>query len=125
MIVPQEIRKRQFRTGLRGYDPAEIEEFQELVALDFEELYSSNEKLKQRLGQFRSQISARKENELGMKRIQEITSHQSTLTEASALQEAQELLSAALPRVEKRIRGHQEILQRIKLLTEEAHMLWG
>lgn len=51
MIVPQEIRNRRFKTGLRGYSPNEIEEFLERLALEFEELYSSNEKLKQRLGQ--------------------------------------------------------------------------
>ncbi|NLV17278.1 MAG: DivIVA domain-containing protein [Syntrophomonadaceae bacterium] len=124
MIVPQEIRNRRFKTGLRGYSPDEIEEFQERLALEFEELYSSNEKLKQRLGQVRSQIAALKETELGLERIQAITNHQGTLAEASALQEARELLDAALPHVEQRIRGYREVLQRIELLTEEAHMLW-
>lgn len=50
-ISPQDIRKAEFSSGLRGYDPDEVQKFLEEVAVEVEELEKERQTLKHRISE--------------------------------------------------------------------------
>ena len=56
-ITPLDIRRQQFRRGMRGYDPAEVEAFLEMVATAWEELVDSLEQSEKELTVLRARAA--------------------------------------------------------------------
>ncbi|MBE6047523.1 MAG: DivIVA domain-containing protein [Clostridium sp.] len=48
-LTPMDISNKEFRRGLRGYVPEEVDEFLDEIVDNYEELYRDNSKLKERL----------------------------------------------------------------------------
>lgn len=48
-LTPMDINNKEFKKGLRGYSPEEVDEFLDDVVDNYEELYKDNSKLKEKL----------------------------------------------------------------------------
>ncbi|MGL4108165.1 DivIVA domain-containing protein [Clostridium sp. LP20] len=48
-LTPMDINNKEFKRGLRGYNPEEVDDFLEEVVENYEELYKENSKLKEKI----------------------------------------------------------------------------
>ena len=48
-LTPMDINNKEFKRGLRGYNPEEVDEFLDEIIENYEELYKDNAKLKEKL----------------------------------------------------------------------------
>jgi len=48
-LTPMDINNKEFKKGLRGYSPEEVDEFLDEIVDNYEELYKDNSKLKEKL----------------------------------------------------------------------------
>ena len=55
-ITPLEIRKQEFKKKVRGYDPHEVRDFLEMLAMEIEELLRENASLNERVKDMDSKI---------------------------------------------------------------------
>jgi cell division initiation protein len=126
-VTPQEIRQQQFPVRLRGFDPAAVDAFLEMVASTLEELVKENNQLRQAL--------AGKEGEIRTLRAQEgdwqkvLVAVQQTAEEliARGEQQAQQLVVEAefkaqqmLMKAEKR---RAAIMQDVQALARRKYQL--
>jgi cell division initiation protein len=67
-LTPLDVRKKKgdFRRGLRGYEPAVVDEFLDLVAERLEELVRENVQLREKLGGLTETISSYRDREKAM-----------------------------------------------------------
>ena len=55
-LTPMDINNKEFKRGLRGYNPEEVDEFLDEIVADYEELYRENANLKEKLDNVNEQI---------------------------------------------------------------------
>ena len=56
MITGMEIRNQQFRKKIRGYDEDEVKNFLARIAVDYENMYSENARLKENIQQVQYEL---------------------------------------------------------------------
>ncbi|HHT50054.1 MAG TPA: DivIVA domain-containing protein [Eubacteriaceae bacterium] len=49
MITPMEIHNKEFKRKMRGYDQDEVDEFLDIIVIDYEKLYRENAELKDKI----------------------------------------------------------------------------
>lgn len=109
-ITPIDIRNKDFRKGIRGYQSDEVDKFLDVLSKEFENIYSENFELKERL-QFL-------EAELGHYKNLESTLQQ---TMVFAQQTAEEVKKAARHEADLLLRESEQ--EKAKLLSE-AQKKW-
>lgn len=67
-IGPNEIKKKDFKKSLRGYDTAEVDAFLETISMHYEKLLSENKTQATRIKSLLSDIEVYKENEANLQR---------------------------------------------------------
>ncbi|MGI6549334.1 MAG: DivIVA domain-containing protein [Syntrophomonadales bacterium] len=112
MIVPQEIRNREFERGLNGYDQEEVVVFQQELAEEFENLYSQNERLKDTLRQIRAQSQMFKEAEGKLDQLLDLSRHKAAVLGEEAEGDAKHLLAYTHLRMKQTLGLYWEVLQR-------------
>ena len=55
-LTPMDINNKEFKRGLRGYNPEEVDEFLDEVIENYEQLYKDNSKLKEKITLANEQI---------------------------------------------------------------------
>ena len=55
-LTPMDINNKEFKRGLRGYNPEEVDEFLDEVIENYEQLYKDNSKLKEKVTLANEQI---------------------------------------------------------------------
>jgi DivIVA domain-containing protein len=120
MIVPQEIRNREFERGLNGYDQEEVVVFQQELAEEFENLYSQNERLKDTLRQIRAQSQMFKEAEGKLDQLLDLSRHKAAVLGEEAEGDAKHLLAYTHLRMKQTLGLHWEVIQRINAFSNEA-----
>ena len=55
-LTPMDINNKEFKRGLRGYNPEEVDEFLDEVVENYEELYKDNSKLREKVASLTEQI---------------------------------------------------------------------
>ena len=123
MIVPQEIRNREFDRGLNGYDQEEVVVYLQELAGEFEELYSQNEKLKDYLRQIRSQAEIFKETEGKLDQVLELSREKASILAKEAQAEADHLRFAAHQQADRVLEQYQLLLQRITAISNVARSI--
>lgn len=123
MIVPQEIRNREFKRSFNGYDEEEVESFLQDLAEEFEELYSEREKLKDHLRRVRKQIEAFKQSEKGLDEILRLAYQKSADLEKQVERETQILLDEVYQQVSQTLDSYQELIRRLNTFTSEVKSL--
>jgi cell division initiation protein len=101
-LTPIEIRKQEFKKGMRGYDTVEIDTFLELVANEYENLIKENESLNKQIISMESELKHFKENEKTLKqtlyKVQETSqlSKENSEREASIIKKEADLHAAQI-----------------------------
>ncbi len=123
MMVSQEIRNQKFKNGLYGYSQGEVEEFLNRLAVEFENLYADNERLKARIRNLRAQADVSQGIENKVNNLQSVAFPVAQRIREEAMQGAQELFDNTEPHFERLRDSFKEIMQRVEYLNEEAHTL--
>lgn len=66
-LTPLEIRKQEFRKGLRGFDPIEVQTFLDMVSEQYEELLEDNKKLNHKIVELDAKLSNYQDNEKNLR----------------------------------------------------------
>lgn len=123
MIVPQEIRNREFKRCFNGYDEEEVASFLQELAEEFEELYSEKERLKDHLRQVRNQIEVFRKSEKEFDQILGLAYQKSADLEKQAERENQSLLDEAYRQVNQTLDSYQELIDRLNAISSEVKIL--
>lgn len=107
-IEPNEIKKKNFKRSLRGYDTAEVDAFLETISIHYEKLLSENKTQATRIKSLLSDIEVYKENEANLQRA---------LIRAQEV--ADELLENAKTRAQLIIKESELTAQKLKQDIEE------
>ncbi|MCI0573788.1 MAG: DivIVA domain-containing protein, partial [Myxococcaceae bacterium] len=111
-ITPLDIRQKRFPRGLRGYDPREVEAFQELLAAEFEEVVRENITLKEALKRTQLQLEQHVERERTLQETMVTAQRISEELRTAAKKEADILVAEAELQGEKIVQGaHQRLLE--------------
>ena len=122
-LTPIEIRRHQFKSRLRGFDPVEVEAFLDTVVSDFEEVVRENAQLQRESERLARELDTYQSRE---KTIQEtLTTAQSIVEQIkrTAAKEAESIVVEAELRAEKLLRDTRE--RRAELsheVTELRHL---
>jgi cell division initiation protein len=87
-LTPIEIRKQEFKKGMRGYDTVEIDTFLELVANEYENLIKENEHLNKQIVSLETELKHFKENEKTLKQTLYKVQETSQLSKENSEREA-------------------------------------
>jgi len=117
MIVPQEIRNRTFDRSINGYDENEVAFFIQTVAEEFEELYSENEKQKERLRQLRNQLEIFSETEGKLGQTLELSRRKAADLGEQVNRETERLLEQTCMQVRQTLGSHLELIQRLAAIS--------
>lgn len=107
-IEPNEIKKKDFRKSLRGYDTAEVDAFLETISMHYEKLLSENKTQAARIKSLLTDIEVYKENEANLQRA---------LIRAQEI--ADELLENAKTKAQLIIKESELTAQKLKQNIEE------
>lgn len=88
MLTPQEIREKQFKTGL-GYDKKDVEQFMQDVSADLEALLQENETLTKKLKDINESISYYKSIEKTLQKALFLAEKTAQDTRTTAMREAE------------------------------------
>ncbi|MEG0923559.1 MAG: DivIVA domain-containing protein [Anaerovoracaceae bacterium] len=120
MITPLDIENKEFARGVRGYKEEEVDDFLDLVIIDYEKLLLENQKLKKKLDETNKQIISNQSSEESVLQTLEAAKNLMTDISASAERRAEVLV--------KNARLDAELIQRearesVVRLTEEGEKL--
>lgn len=122
-LTPLDVRKKKedFRRAMRGYDPAQVDAFLDLVADRFEQLVREHRSLSERVESLREQLSHYKEREralnealLAAQELREEARSQAERDAAVRLREAETHAEAILLEADQSIRHSQRRLKEIR-----------
>ncbi len=66
-LTPLEIRKQEFRKGIRGYDQVEVQTFLEMVAEEYERVLEDNKQINRRIIELETKLQDYQENEKNLR----------------------------------------------------------
>jgi cell division initiation protein len=87
-LTPIEIRKQEFKKGMRGYDTVEVDTFLELIANEYENLIRENENLNKQIISMETELKHFKENEKTLKQTLYKVQETSQLSKENSEREA-------------------------------------
>lgn len=67
MITPLDIQNKEFQRGIRGYKEDDVDQFLDLITLDYEKMIQDNNELKEELRQLKDKLEKQREQELLIK----------------------------------------------------------
>jgi DivIVA domain-containing protein len=127
-LTPLEVRKKKgdFRKALRGYDPALVDDFLDVVADRLDELVRENVALKDRLNRAEHQVTENRERERALtdalvtaqemrEEMQKQTSREADLMRRAAEQEARQIRAEALQARER----EEDVLRRLRARQQQ------
>ena len=94
-ITPVDIRNKEFRKGVHGYQSSEVDKFLELVSRDFEGTYAENFELKEQVEKLEQDLARYKNLENTLQQTMVLAQQTSEAVRQSAHQEAELLLREA------------------------------
>jgi len=95
ILTPLEIEKKEFSVGFRGYNPAEVRAFLELVAVELETCMKENKTLREKLATIETEHKQLKELEKQIHKTLLLAQSAAEETKQNARQEAALLLREA------------------------------
>ena len=130
-ITALDIRQKHFRTGLRGYDPREVEAFLELLASELEDVVKENIALKEEGRRKQQRVDAYHEREKTLQETMVTAQRISEDVKAAAKKEAELIVGDAELQAEKIVaNAHRRLVQIVDDINElkrqrvqfEAHL---
>ncbi|MBI3013789.1 MAG: DivIVA domain-containing protein [Candidatus Tectomicrobia bacterium] len=121
-ITPLDIRQQQFGVKFRGFDPAEVDAFLDMVATEMEEIIQERDSFRDQLERRQQDLAEYKERERDLqKSLSAVQQVRESLTEG-ATREAQLIVEEAKQRTAEMITKAEEELGKIRA---EVHRLQG
>ena len=109
-LTPLDLRKQEFRKVMRGFDPAEVDDFRVRAADELERVVNERLAFEERLKRLDEQLSAFKEREKAMNDALVAAQQLRAETREQAQREAQMIVREAEAEAERRLdRGRREI----------------
>lgn len=119
-ITPLEIRKQEFRKGLRGYDPHEVRSFLEMVSNEIENLMRENAGLSEKVKDLDAKIEDYRRMEKILQDTLTTTQRATEELREGAKKEAETIIANARVEAQRFLREAQTELARVK---EETKMV--
>jgi cell division initiation protein len=94
-ITPIDIRNKEFRKGVRGYQTEEVEKFLDTVSKEFEVLYTENFELREKVQRFEQELKQYKQLEGTLQQTMVLAQQTAEEVKQSARHEAELMLKAA------------------------------
>ncbi len=118
-LTPLDIRHKEFKRGMRGYAEAEVDEFLDLVADEYERLFKESTDLKDRAGSIEERDIGYKRNEELLQRALVSAQINAEETKQKAQEEAERVLEEAERASRKTI---EEAERRSRQILEDAEL---
>lgn len=94
-MTPMDIRNKEFRKGVRGYQAEEVEKFLDAVSKEFEFLYAENFELREKVQRFEQELKQYKQLEGTLQQTMVLAQQTAEEVKQSARHEAELMLKAA------------------------------
>jgi DivIVA domain-containing protein len=113
-LTPLDVRKQEFRKGMRGYDPLQVEDFRGRVADELERVVREKLSLEERLAAATEQLAAFRERERAMNDALIAAQQLRAETREQAEREAQMIVREAEADAERRLERARRELERLE-----------
>ncbi len=114
MITPLDIQNKEFKRGMRGYREDEVDEFLDLVMVDYEKLYKENAELKDKLERVSQQMEQYKNIEETLKNTLVVAQNAAEEVRTNALKKAELILQDAENQAKELIKKANEDVNEVK-----------
>ena len=126
-MTPIDIRNKEFRKGIRGYQCEEVEKFLENVSKEFEVFYKENFELKEKVEKTAAELSSYRQLESTLQQTMVLAQHTAEEVKLAAHHEAELLLrEAEQEKIQKLSEAQQkweEIQREIQDLTRKRELI--
>lgn len=119
MITAMEIRNQQFPKSLRGFSQEEVKKYLLNLAQDYENLYSDNASLKEKIQSLEHELNRYRKLEETMNNSLILAQQTAEDLKASARKEADLLLEESKKRIIEVMMVYQEIIKRMNIFNVE------
>ncbi len=119
MITAMEIRKHQFNRGFRGLKEEEVKNYLNQIAVDYENLYSENSRLKEEVQRLEFEIKKYRSIEETMNNSLILAQQSAQDYQKNAKLEAQNMLEASKRQIADLLMIYQEIIKRMNVFNTE------
>ncbi len=110
MITPLEIDNKEFKRGIRGYKEDEVDEFLDLVKVDYEKLYKENAELREMVERTNQQIERYKTIEDTLKNTLIVAQNAADDLRANANKKSELIIQEAEARASEIVlKAHQDV----------------
>lgn len=114
MITPQDIQEKEFSKSVRGYREDDVNEFLDMVTVDFEKLIYENAKLQEELARARQEIDELKGDQGSVAKVMEQAQNMMEELSASAEKRAEIILKNAESSAEMAVKDAMAEATRLK-----------
>ncbi|WP_425807087.1 DivIVA domain-containing protein [Desulfitobacterium sp. Sab5] len=118
-MTPMDIRNKEFRKGVRGYQAEEVEKFLDTVSKEFETLYTENFELREKVQRFEQELKQYKQLEGTLQQTMVLAQQTAEEVKQSARHEAELMLKTAEQEKAQRFREAQKKLDEVNEEIEE------
>ena len=111
-LTPMDINNKEFKRGLRGYNPEEVDEFLDEVIENYEQLYKDNSKLKEKVTLANEQIEHYKKIESTIQNTLLLAQNAADQAKTSAEKEADMVIKNANETAQRILdKAHNDVLE--------------
>ena len=111
-LTPMDINNKEFKRGLRGYNPEEVDEFLDEVIENYEQLYKDNSKLKEKVTLANEQIEHYKKIETTIQNTLLLAQNAADQAKTSAEKEADMVIKNANETAQRILdKAHNDVLE--------------
>ena len=119
MITPLDIQNKEFKKGMRGYKEDEVDEFLDVVMVDYEKLYKENMELKDKVERVNQQIEQYKNIEDTLKNTLVVAQSAAEEVKVNASKQAELILQESEGRGKEMIDKANREVEKIRTEYEE------
>ncbi|MBM7614533.1 DivIVA domain-containing protein [Alkaliphilus hydrothermalis] len=120
MITPLDIQNKEFKKGMRGYKEDEVDEFLDVVMVDYEKLYKENMELKDKVERVNQQIEQYKNIEETLKNTLVVAQNAAEDVKANAIKQAELILQESEGRGKEIIEKANKEVEKIRAEYEDV-----
>lgn len=111
-LTPMDINNKEFKRGLRGYNPEEVDEFLDEVVENYEELYKDNSKLREKVTTLTEQIEHYSKIESTIQNTLVLAQNAADQVKSSAEKEAELVVKNANETAQRIVdKAHADVIQ--------------
>ena len=111
-LTPMDINNKEFKRGLRGYNPEEVDEFLDEVVENYEELYKDNSKLREKVATLPEQIEHYSKIESTIQNTLVLAQNAADQAKSSAEKEAELVVKNANETAQRIVdKAHADVIQ--------------